>query len=90
MITANYGTPIRLAAVGNLIVAKGSGRLVGVLCSTSTALLVNLWDGLDNTGRPICVAMPIAAGAYVPIPCAFADGLFATTSGAGDCTFFVN
>lgn len=90
MITANYGTPIRLAAAGNLKIALSSGRLLGVLCSTSTACVLSLWDGPDNTGVPICSVVPLVAGQYLPIPCAFANGLFATTGGAGDVTFFVN
>jgi len=86
-ITNQSGDDIVAAAgaSGNLFTA-GSGTLLGFLCTVTGTL--NLYDGADNTGNPVVVALPVTAGQYTPIPARFlTKGFYALTTAAG--TFFV-
>jgi len=89
MIDAVYGTPVRISATG--VIAKGGGRLLGVLCNASTSLTITLYDNNSSaTGTPFANAIGLAAGQYLPIPAAYANGLWCVIGGIGDATFFVN
>jgi len=86
MITV--GTPKRISATG--LVTTSSAKLLGVLCNSSAAGTITLDDSFDGaSGAPFANAIPMVAGAYLPIPATVAKALFCTIGGAADVTFFV-
>lgn len=82
-----YGTPVRVSASG--VICRGNGCLVGVLCNSSTAGTVTLYDDTNGATTAFAAAIPMVAGAYTPIPAAFANGLYFVLGGTADVTFFV-
>lgn len=82
------GTPVRVSATGAVL--RTSGYLIGVLCNSSTSGTLTLRDDTAGSATPFANAIPMTAGAYIPIPAALANGLHATIGGtAADVTLFV-
>lgn len=85
-IANNSGDDLVAAAGASGNLFGSSGVLLGFLCTVSGTL--NLYDGVDASGTPVVVALPVTAGQYTPIPARFlTKGFYALTTAAG--TFFV-
>jgi hypothetical protein len=81
------GTPVRLSATGAILTQPG--RLVGILCSASTAGTIILYDGLSAVNA-LTGTITLVTGGYTPFPIALATGLWAVIGGTLDATFIVN
>ena len=84
---ATSGTPIRVSATGTI--ATGQGSILGVLINSTTAGTITLYDATSASGTPFVSALATTAGAYIPIPATYAQGLHFVLGGTLDCTFFV-
>ena len=79
------GRPIPVTQAAD-ISEKASGlyQLIGFMCATSSSWIVDVYDGVDNTGTLLLSAMPLVSGTPYPMPFALRKGLFFhTRSGSG-------
>lgn len=82
----NVGMYKRLTASSN--VNNTSGELLGVLIASTTAGTIQLYDSATTTTTtPITGVIMPAAGVYLPLPVAYASGLYAVIGGTIDLTF---
>lgn len=97
------GSPKRITASG--IVAGGTAltglanplgdatlaaSIIGVICASSTAGTITLYDGQNAAGTLIVNTLPLTAGQYLPLNLSVRNGCYCTVGGTLDCTFVIS
>lgn len=76
-----------LAASAN--VKAESGAAIGVLCHSSTAGTLVIYDSATTTTTlPLTGSIALVAGTYYPLPVGFGAGLYAVIGGTTSITIF--
>lgn len=94
-----FGSPnpcqwVRLAASALVKKATGLCTLTGILCTESSSLIINVWDGQDAIGTlgpttKVLGPLTLVASNPYPIPAKLNNGLYIEfVSGSGSLTAF--
>jgi len=82
---ANVGAFKNITATGN--VSPNPCAVLGILCATTTAGTVTLYDSATTgTGTPITGTITPAAGSYTPINAETSAGLYVVVGGTINAT----
>lgn len=77
------------AITASTLIKTGEGDLHLILCSSSTALSIRVWDSLSAAGTQIVGTMNVAEKEEYDIPAHFTTGLFVELPfGVGGITVF--
>ncbi len=85
---------IRLTASALVKKATGLCTITGILCTESSSLIINVWDGQDASGTlgpttKVLGPLTLVAGNPYPIPAKLNNGLYIeVVSGTGSFTVF--
>lgn len=85
-----------LKVTASVLVKKATGMatLTGLLCTESSSMIINVWDGQDAAGTlgpttKIVGPLTLVAGTPYPMPVKLNNGLyFEVASGSGSFTAF--
>jgi hypothetical protein len=80
-----------LRMTGSALVKKATGlcTITGILCTESSSLVINIYDGIDNTGTKVVGPLTLTASNPYPIPAKLNTGLYIEfASGSGSLTVF--
>lgn len=69
-------------------VLNGPGRVLGVLCASSSSGTLKVWDSLSAANDILVNTMSLTAGTFYPMPAYCKTGLFCTIGGTADITVF--
>lgn len=70
------------------LVKTGAGRLLGLICASSSSGTVKIWDNTSAATTVLLNTMSLTAGTFYPVPGAFSTGLYVTIGGTADITVF--
>lgn len=81
----NAGFPLAQSATGT--VKTGAGVIMSIVCSASSSLVLDVYDGTSTSGTKIIDTLSLAAGASVSINAVVASGIHVVVaSGSGKWT----
>lgn len=75
-----------LSASGQVL--NGPGRLLGILCASSSSGTAKVWDSLSAAGTVCVNTMSLTAGQFYPMPAYMKTGCYVTIAGTADITVF--
>lgn len=81
------GSPKTLTVTG--VVTPKAGKIIGFFVHSGTPTLVLHDNASAASGTVIFSSTVLRAVEYFPFPCAYANGIFATMTNAGNITFLL-
>lgn len=83
-IVAEIGDPLRFTSSQTIV---GAPKLIGILCSTSTAGTITIADtgGGSGAARTLVNAMPVTSGQFYPLVMNTIGTVTITVGGTLDC-----